>query len=96
MSYRVVWRQSVRRSVQSWALPDQVLVELYLRVEALSRNPADRFVRTNEPFDGMTFAFQFVDPANRICEHYFAFLVRYSQDEESLHVERGSYAHRFV
>jgi hypothetical protein len=95
VSYRVVWHPSVRREVQKWVLSDQVLVEVYLRIGALSDNPAERLVRTTQPFDGMVFAFEFVDPANRICVHYFAFLVQYSQDEESLIVSRGSYARKF-
>ena len=96
MSYRIVWRKEVFSAVQSWHLPDNVLVELHLRVNALSDEPANQLIRLREPFDGMVFAFALIDPTNRLCEHLFAFKILYSQDEESLHVVRGQYLRRFV
>ena len=96
MSYKIAWRRSVAKIVTTWGLTDQVWVEMHLRINSLMQNPADRLVRTTKPFDGMVLAFQFVDPSNRLCEHYFAFQVKYSQDEESLYIVRGSYARYFV
>jgi hypothetical protein len=61
--------------------------------------PANQMVRMSEPFDGMVFAFSFIDPANRLCEHLFAFHIVYSQDaqdEESLHVVQARYLRRFA
>ena len=96
MSYRIVWEKSVLRAVKSWSLPDAVLVEMHLRAHALAHRPADRLSRLTVPFDGMVYAFEFIDPNNRICEHLFAFRVAYSQDEEVLHIVQGRYVRRFA
>ncbi len=43
------------------------------------------------PFDGLCYRFNLIDPENRLRLPTFLFLVRYSQDEESLIVVRGGY-----
>jgi hypothetical protein len=96
VSYRVVLRASLTRTVQSWALPDSVFVELHLRLNRLSKAPAEQLVRLRKPFDGMVFAFSIIDPNNRLCEHLFAFKIMYGQDEERLHVVRGQYVRRYA
>jgi hypothetical protein len=63
---------------------------MWLRVNRLADNPAELLVRTNVPFDGMSYGFEFIDPTNRLCVHEFLFLVVYSHDEETLHVVRGA------
>jgi len=75
MSYRLELRPSVRRKIIRWGLSDSVLVDVHLRLQALRQDPAQRLVRKRQPFDGMVCEFAMVDPENRLCEHYFAFLV---------------------
>jgi hypothetical protein len=94
VSYRIVWNDSTVRTTQTWALPDTVFVEMWLRVNQLANNPAELLVRTVEPFDGMSFGFEFIDPDNRLCVHLFLFQVVYSQDEARLYVARGAYRRR--
>jgi hypothetical protein len=93
MSYRVEVRQSVQRKILSWSLPDPVLVEVHLRLrdERLTHDPWRSLVRTRQPFDGMTYYFSMIDPDNRFCEHFFFFLVQYSQNEETLIVANAGY-----
>jgi hypothetical protein len=94
VSYRVAWTGPVLRAVPTWNLPDQVFVEMRLRVNALSRNPSSLLVRTREPIDGMTLPFEMIDPTNRLCVHVFLFHIVYSQDEETLYVARGTHFRR--
>jgi hypothetical protein len=47
--------------------------------------------RTEEPFDGMSYRFELIDPENRLCRHFFAFHVLYSMEETTLFVARGAY-----
>lgn len=89
MSYRVVWAAPVRRAVPTWGLPDEVFVEMRLRVNQLAENPAGKLFRIQVPFDGMAYGFEFIDPFNRLCVHQFLFQVVYSQDEERLFIARG-------
>ena len=96
MSYKAVLRASLTRTIQSWVLPDSVFVEVHLRLHRLSKSPAEQLVRVRKPFEGMIFAFDFIDPINRLCEHVFAFKIMYGQDEVRLHVVRGQYVRRYA
>ena len=69
-------------------------MELRLRVELLSHNPAELLVRTKHPIDGMTYFVEFIDPENRLCVHTFSFHVIYSQDEETIYIARGTHLRR--
>jgi hypothetical protein len=94
VSYRIVWNNSTVRTAQTWALSDTVFVEMWLQVNQLAENPAAILVRTEVPFDGMSYRFEIIDPANRLCVHEFDFQIVYSQDEERLYVARGAYRRR--
>lgn len=89
MSYRIEQSATVTRAIRSWGLSDTMLVEVYLRLNAIDPS---RLVRANDPFDGMVFEFSMVDPENRLCEHVFAFQVVFSQDEQALIVVKGGHA----
>jgi hypothetical protein len=91
----VVWNASAARAVQTWGLPDEVFVEMRLRVNVLAENPAAHLVRIEAPFDGMAFAFEFIDPTNRLIVHSFLFQVVYSQDEATLFVARVAHGQRY-
>ena len=84
MSIRVALTPEARRAVQLMDLPEVVVVEVLLRVQALRENPASRLVRADEPFDGMVLYFDFIDPANRLHQYHFIIHAVYSQDEETL------------
>ena len=92
MPYRSNLLTVLSRQIVSWQLPDEVLVEVYLRLrEALPQSPLQFLQREEQPFDGMVYRFSLVDPHNRIVVHYFAFHVLYGQDEETLYIVRGGY-----
>jgi hypothetical protein len=49
MSHRVEIPPVIRRKIMSWSLPDEVLVEVYLRLtETLANNPASVLQRTRD------------------------------------------------
>ena len=82
MPFRVQIRQSVARKIAGWSLSDSVLVNVYMYLnEVLPTDPSALIRRTGHPFDGMVFEFNFIDPENRLCEHFFVFHVVYSQDD---------------
>jgi hypothetical protein len=96
MSFRVEIPSVVQRRIVSWSLPDFVFVEVHLRLtEDLANDPKRFLIRTRQPFDGMAFFFELIDPSNRLCVHRFVFQIVYSQDEERILVARGAYA-RYV
>jgi hypothetical protein len=66
-----------------------------LRLNTLVDHPASKLVRVTEPLDGLAFMFEMIDPANRLCQHFFRFDVLYGQDEETLHIVHGTYARKF-
>jgi hypothetical protein len=66
-----------------------------VRVSRLADKPAGHLVRIREPFDGLAFGFNFIDPTNRLCVHGFLFQILYSQDEETLFVVYGGHSRRF-
>ena len=95
MPYRVELRPRVTRQIVSWGLSDSLFVEVHLRLQRnLTENPAFALLRTEQPFDGMTFRFSLIDPENRLRECLFVFHVLYSQDEERLIVVRAGCAWR--
>lgn len=90
MSYKINLPQRVRREIGSWNLPDYMMVEVYLRLrERLGESPSSLLVRISEPWDGMAFAFEIIDPLNRLRSFQFLFHVLYGQDEETLYVTHG-------
>ncbi|MFO0970486.1 MAG: hypothetical protein U0793_33495 [Gemmataceae bacterium] len=89
MSFKVRVSDSLRRRMIAWSLPDPILVDVYLRLQELRDEPAQKLMRLREPFDGMHYIFSMIDPQDRLTEYRFLFLVRYGQDEESLIVVRG-------
>ena len=95
MSYRSVIQPSVAKKIAGWGLSDAVLVDVYLALKELLPSSPTAFLRRAEtPFDGMLFEFSSIDPANRLRQHLFVFLVVYSQDEETLIVANGGYQRR--
>ena len=95
MSYRVKVLPPVARKIARWGLSDAVLVDVYLYLhEVLPTDPAAFLRRGRRPFDGMLYEFSLIDPDNRLCEHVFAFLVVYAQDEQTLLVANGGYWRR--
>jgi hypothetical protein len=96
VSYKVQLTDRVRRQIASWNLPDAVLVEVYLRLrERLAENPTDQLIRTPDPFDGLVYAFEMVDPQNRLSVYRLFFHVIYGQDEETLYVLNGAMLYSF-
>lgn len=93
MPYQVRILPPVRRQVASWRLSDALLVDVYLRLQGdLAEFPARHLVRVDDPFDGLVFFFEQVDPENRLLLHQFFFQVAYTTDEQALLILRG--AHR--
>jgi hypothetical protein len=89
VKYRIVWPEKMRDKLASWRLPDELLVDVYQRAFELEERPAERLVRYDPAFDGMTLRFSVVDPKNRFAEYRIALLVVYGQDEMSLHIVNG-------
>jgi hypothetical protein len=91
MSFKVRIRSSIRRRISQWALPDGVLVDVYLRLQNLAEDPWEKMARVSKPFDGMVYGFSMVDPTNRFREHLFLFHIRIGQDEETLDVVNAAH-----
>jgi hypothetical protein len=92
MPYRVRVLPGLARRLAQWALPDAVLVEVYIRLrEVLPAAPALHLLRSRRPGEGMVYRFSLIDPGNRLREHFFSFHVFYGQDEETLLIARGAY-----
>lgn len=96
MAYRVRGdgRGESRHSI--WRLPNVVIVEARLRLQQLQSNPGDLLIRAQQPFDGMVYFFEFIDPANRLHQYQFLLHIEYAQDEQSVVVVTGVYVPRFV
>ncbi len=93
MPFRVQLLPQTTRQVASWGLSDSVWTEVLLRpYQRLRENPAALLERTKQPFDGMTYRFELIDPDNRFCQHLFRFHVLYGMDETMLFIARGAYA----
>jgi hypothetical protein len=96
VSFKVVLSKRAQRDIGSWALPDSVIVDVYVRLrEVLSQNPGNHLVSSDDPHHGMVFPLELIDPANRLSVFRFFFRVVYSQDEETLIVLRGTMLHTF-
>lgn len=92
MPFRIQLLPLATRQIASWGLPPFVWTEVLLRLhQHLRENPAGLLERTEEPFDGMSYRFELIDPENRLIQHYFAFHVLYGMDETTLFVVRGAY-----
>ena len=92
MPYQVRVLPHTTRQIASWGLPDFVWAEVLIRLhQHLGDNPAASLTRTEQPFDGMSYAFGLIDPQNRLCRHFFKFHVLYSMDETTLYIARGAY-----
>lgn len=90
MPFRIRYHPRLNRRIRSWQLPDPVFIEVYLRFHRLENDPLSLLRRVDEPFDGMVYTFDVLDPENRLRRHIFCFAVVYSQDEESLIIENGT------
>ncbi len=92
MSYTVRFRRTANRQIIRWHLPDEVMVEVFLRLrEDLAVNPASRLVPATFPFNGMMYPLFVPDRSNRLYIYVFTFHIKYSVDEETLWVMRGAY-----
>ena len=92
MPFRIQLLPLATRQIASWGLSPFVWTEVLLRLhQHLRENPASLLERTEEPFNGMSYRFQLIDPENRLCQHFFAFHVLYGVDETTLFVARGAY-----
>lgn len=91
MSFKTRVRSTIRKRIVSWGLPDSVFVEVMLRLEQLGNAPTQKLVRVSQPFDGMVYGFDMVDPANRFRQFTFLFHVLYGQDEATLAVVNCRY-----
>lgn len=92
MSYRVVIEPSARRKLNTLGLPDFLLIEAELRLRNdLTILPAQRLIRVQQPFEGVVYGFDLIDPDNRLCQHALIFWIMYGQDEETLHVVNVAY-----
>jgi hypothetical protein len=92
--YHVRLDTLVRRQIIGWKLSDSMLVEVNLRLrEELSDSPTSRLQRDPSWFggEGMIYAFDLVDPVNRMLVHAFRFQVFYHPDEQTLLVTRGAH-----
>jgi hypothetical protein len=82
----------VKEQIRKWALPDNILKEVYLHLtEVLPRDPENNLSRETAPFEGMMTHFIRRDPYGPGREHESAFRVFFASDEETLVVERGAY-----
>jgi hypothetical protein len=92
MPFRVQIRPAIARKVAGWGLSDYVLVEVYLYLNELLPTDPTRFLRrVRRPFDGMVYEFSFIDPENRLRQHFFVFQIVYAQDEQTLIIANGAY-----
>jgi hypothetical protein len=95
VAYRVHFSSLANRQIAAWQLSDSMLMEVHIRLRRdLRENPAQALIRMRRPLDGLCYLFSMVDPENRLREHAFTFLVKYSQDEEQIVVVRGGYQRR--
>lgn len=89
MPYHVRIVSRVRDRLLSWNLPPAVLIDVRLRLESLGERPARRLRSADAAFRGMEFAFDLIDPDNRLAAYRFVFHVTFGQDEQTLHVING-------
>jgi hypothetical protein len=94
MDYKVRHDGLLSRQIVRWRLPDSILVDVHLRLNAdLSRSPTSVLYRDPTQFEGegMNYRLVLIDPANRLLEHIFLFQVFYHADEQTLLVTRGTH-----
>jgi hypothetical protein len=93
MPFKIRIARRVMTQIQGWHLPDKIQVEVYLYLqEVLPADPENNLSRESEPFDkGMTCRFTRRDHHVQGREHHFIFHVFFSQDEETLCIERAAY-----
>lgn len=92
MAYRTRITSAAQRRLVGWNLSDFVFTEVTLRLhQILPANPTGLLRRVRSPRDCMAYEFDFIDPENRLRQHFFSFVVFYGQDEETLYVVRGAY-----
>ncbi len=92
MGYRIRIHRRVINLIRGWNLPDRIPEEVDLFLEVvLPADPENNLIRETAPYDGMVWQFTRRDPDIRGREHDFIFHVFFSQDEEALLIERGSY-----
>jgi hypothetical protein len=89
VAYGIRLTSRVRDRLLSWSLPPAVLVDVRLRLEAAGENPTELLRTADPPFRGMKYAFDLIDPDNRLSAYRFVFHVVFGQDEETLHVING-------
>ena len=90
---RVRIRKQVSRRIVSWNLSDFVFTEVRLRLEqTLPREAPGCLQRDREPFDGLVYRFNMIDPDDRFREHVFLFQVAIGTDEDTLWVINAGHA----
>src|SRR5438067_683475 len=90
MPYRAEFAPGMGAIISGWSLSDFLLVEVHLRInESLPAGAPGNLVRATEPFDGMVYFFEMVDPQNRLANHVFVFHVLFAMDEQTLRVIDG-------
>jgi hypothetical protein len=97
MVYRLEITPRAKAQMNSWGLADSydyLLVDISLRLRAVCDNPTAHLQRDEDLYEGMVYAFNLVDPMNRLCEHRFAFQFVYSQDEQTLILANAGYVRR--
>jgi len=93
MPYRLVFDSELARILRTeWGLSDELLIDVYLRLDQLRTTPARLLRRKLQPVDGMAYEFELTEPGNRLILYSFVFLVRYGDSEETLHIVRGGCA----
>ena len=94
MEYRTREDALVRRQIIRWGLSDGLVVDVHLRLyEHLPASPTSVLRRDPAQFEGegMVYAFDLIDPQNRLLVHEFRFQVFYHVDEQTLIVTRGAH-----
>jgi hypothetical protein len=81
----------VKWQLQRWGLSDYLLVEVYLALQDLASNPVDHLHRDPGGDPGALYVFRRTDPDDPRFRHLFQFRVFYDEDEQHLHIVRGSY-----
>jgi hypothetical protein len=92
VEYRVRIHRRVVNLIRSWNLPDEIQEEVYLYLNRVL--PADlehNLSRETNPYNGLVCCFCRRDLHVQGREHEFIFHVFFSDDEQFLQVENGSY-----
>ena len=92
MDYRVRIHRRVINLIRSWNLPDEIQEEVSIHLNRVL--PADldhNLSRETSPYDGLVCSFSRRDLHVKGREHEFIFHVFFSDDEQFLRIENGSY-----